>query len=93
MAAAAERGPDSYWVARGRAYAARDDGHPAESLVHFRVAASLMPVDWEMLTDGATVALAAHDTVDAERWLAAAVAAHPEGGRARVRLDALRRTR
>ena len=93
LAAAEARGPDSYWVPRGRAYLARDAGRPAEALGYFRRAATLMPVDWEMLTDGATVALAAHDTVDAERWLAAAVAAHPGTGRARVRLDALRRTR
>lgn len=93
LVAAAERGPESYWVHRGQAYAARDAGRPDEAVRHFRMAADLFPLDWEMLTDGATVALAQRDTAAAVRWLHAAIAAYPRSVRARTRLASVTRAR
>jgi Flp pilus assembly protein TadD len=87
--AAAARDPRSYWVPMTRAYRARDDGHTLEALAYFRSAAELLPFDTEMLTDGASLALAHGDTADATRWLRIAVTASPRARRARARLAAV----
>jgi tetratricopeptide (TPR) repeat protein len=89
IAAAAARGPRSYWVPMTRAYRARDEGHDLEALGHFRSAAELLPFDTEMLTDGASLALAHGDTADAARWLRTALAVNPRARRARARLVSL----
>ena len=86
IAASAARSPRNYWVPMTRAYMARDDGRPAEALAQFRAAADLLPFDTEMLTDGASLALARGDTADATRWLRTALAVNPRARRARARL-------
>lgn len=89
IAAAAARGPRSYWAPMTRAYRARDEGRTVEALGYFRTAAELLPFDTEMLSDGASLALAHGDTADATRWLRAALAVNPRARRARARLASL----
>lgn len=81
-----ERQPGNYRVARMRAYEARTAGRDAESLAHFRAAVDRFPADWEMVTDGAAVALRVRDTATAIAWLESAIAARPRAARARTRL-------
>ena len=93
LATIAERQPNDYRPELYSAWFARDAGHTAESLAHFRNAAARFPADAEMLTDGATVALAAHDSATAITWLNQALAANPNERRARARLSSLLRRR
>lgn len=93
LATIAQRQPNDYRPEMYAAWSARDAGRPAESLAHFRNAAAKFPADAEMLTDGATVALAAHDSATAITWLNQALVANPNERRARARLDALMRRR
>jgi hypothetical protein len=93
LAAMTERQPDDYHVHSFPAYASRDEGRMAESLVHFRDAIARFPADPEILTDAATVALRVHDTTSADEWLRAALAANAGAARARTRLADLLRAR
>lgn len=91
LATIAARQPNDYRPEMYAAWTARDAGRTTESLQHFRNAAARFPADAEMLTDGATVALAAHDSATAITWLRAALVANPAERRARARLAAMAR--
>lgn len=91
--AAGERDPLNYRVPVYWAYHARDAGRDVEALKQFRAAEALFPADWEMLTDGATVALRLGDTTTAIAWMREAVEVHPRSARARTRLAAVLRAR
>jgi len=93
LTAMGDRQPDNYRVPTYRAYAARDAGRTPEAVRYFRAAAERFPADWEMLTNGATVALRMHDTTTAAAWLQAAIDAYPGAARARVRLVMILRAR
>ncbi len=86
FAATSERDPGNYRAPMYHAYVARDGGRREQALAQFRLAAERFPADPEMLTDGATVALALHDTASAVSWLRSAVDAQPLAARARARL-------
>jgi tetratricopeptide (TPR) repeat protein len=86
IAAARARAPESYWPLMAQAYMARDAGHSDAALADFDAAATLLPFDVEMLTDGAALALSRRDTTRAIPWLRAAIEANPRARRARTRL-------
>ena len=89
VAVARARAPENYWPPKALAYLARDAGRNESALAQFGIAANLLPLDWEMLTDGASLALARHDTALALPWLRAAIDANPAARRARTRLAAV----
>jgi tetratricopeptide (TPR) repeat protein len=86
VAAARARAPESYWPVMAQAYIERDAGRTSAALADFTTAASLLPFDVEMLTDGAALALSQRDTTRAIPWLRAAIDANPHARRARTRL-------
>ena len=86
LATAAVRQPDDYRVSMFAAYQARDEGQDRAAVALFGDAFALFPLNSEMNTDAATVALRVHDTTTAMAWLRAALEARPQAVRARTRL-------
>jgi hypothetical protein len=91
LLAMGEHQPDSYRVPMFWGYVALREGRDADALAQFRIAAGRFPLDHELLTDAAGVALRAQDTTQAIAWLREALKARPRSTRARSQLAAILR--